>query len=124
MNHKYSNAGSYTVVLVVTDDSGNTDSVSKPVTISDVGTPIASFTYTPDNPKINTDVNFNASNSDDPDGDIIRYDWNFGDNSTGASVNPTIIHQYTTVGTFTVRLTVTDNDGKTAITTDTVTVTN
>lgn len=124
VDHIYSDAGTYTVVLVVTDDSGNTDSVNKTVTIGDVGIPIASFDYTPDNPVVNTDVDFDASDSDDPDGTIIRYDWVFGDGNTGADVNANITHQYTTANTYYVTLTVTDNDGKTASITKTVTVTN
>jgi len=123
VNHKYSKEGTYRVVLEVTDDSGNTDTVSNTITIRDVGMPIAYFEYTPEDPKINTNVDFNASKSEDPGGTIFRYDWNFGDNTTVSDVNPTITHQYTTVGIFTVRLTVWDDDANTATTTDTVTVT-
>jgi len=59
-----------------------------------------------------TAVTFDGSGSSDPDGSILRYDWNFGDGSTGTGVNPA--HVYASTGDFTVTLTVTDNDGATS----------
>ena len=56
-------------------------------------------------------VNFNAGASIDPDGTIINYSWNFGDGSTGSGV--TILHNYSSPGTFNAVLTVTDNEGAT-----------
>jgi len=122
VNHKYSNAGTYTVVLVVEDDSGNTDSVIKTITVSDVGAPIAFFEYDPISPKINTNVDFDASDSDDPDGKIVAWFWDFDDDTIGEG--KTITHQFSIARNYTVVLIVTDDDGKTARTTRTVTVTN
>jgi len=62
---------------------------------------------------------FDASTSNDLDGTIASYDWNFGDGATGTGVSP--VHTYAASGTYTVHLTVTDDQGATA--TDTVTVT-
>jgi len=50
-----------------------------------------------------------ASGSYDPDGQIISYAWDFGDGETAGGALP--IHSYRTAGTFTLRLTVTDNEG-------------
>jgi PKD repeat protein len=66
-------------------------------------------------------VSFNGSASSDPDGTISSYAWTFGDGGTGSGV--TASHTYTTAGTFTAKLTVTDNLGATASTTATITVT-
>ncbi len=78
--------------------------------------PSASFTSTVNQLQLSV----NASASADPDGSIASYAWNFGDGGTASGV--TAQHSYATAGSFTVKLTVTDNDGATATTASTVTV--
>ena len=82
--------------------------------------PTASFTYSPSDPIANETVTFNASSSDDPDGTIVSYDWDFRDGINGTGMITT--HNYTSAGTYNVTLTVTDNDGLTNSTTVSVTV--
>jgi len=73
--------------------------------------PVAEFTYTPPAPLINQIVTFNATASDDIDGTIQNYTWNFGDGTPPVTeADPITTHNYTTAGTYTVTLTVTDND--------------
>jgi PKD repeat protein len=67
-------------------------------------------------------LTFSGSASYDPDGTIAGYAWSFGDGTTGTGVTTT--HWYATAGTYTVRLTVTDNLGATASDTALVTVYN
>lgn len=55
-------------------------------------------------------VNFDGSNSYDPDGSVASYSWNFGDASSAGS-GATPAHTYMSGGTFTATLTVTDNSG-------------
>jgi len=56
-------------------------------------------------------VHFDGSGSNDPDGTIVSYDWNFGDGHTGTGVKPS--HKYSSSGTYDITLTVTDDDGLT-----------
>ncbi len=74
--------------------------------------PIASFTATPNPVMVGAPVAFNASASYDPDGTIVSYAWDFGDTTTGKDVMTS--HSYTSPGTFSVSLTVTDNESFTA----------
>jgi hypothetical protein len=54
---------------------------------------------------------FDASASNDPDGQIVNYTWDFGDGfiQSGLLITPT--HSYSQTGVYTVSLTLTDNDG-------------
>ena len=65
---------------------------------------------------------FDASASIDSDGTIVSYDWDFGDGGTATGV----ARQTTrfAVGTYTVTLTVTDDDGETDTATQVVGATN
>lgn len=67
--------------------------------------PVANFTYI----TTNDYVEFDASSSYDPDGNIVSYEWDFGDNTTGSGV--TTAHTYSEFGIYNVTLTVIDNNG-------------
>lgn len=54
-------------------------------------------------------ASFDASTSSDADGTIASYDWDFGDGATGNGM--TANHDYAAPGTYSVKLTVTDNSG-------------
>jgi PKD repeat protein len=71
--------------------------------------PTALFNFSPSSPNVGEWIQFDGSASVDPDGSITTYSWNFGDGSTDSG-NPAWWH-YTTAGTYTVTLIVTDNDG-------------
>lgn len=58
-----------------------------------------------------TPARFDATASTDPDGRVARYDWDFGDGVVLPDGGPAPAHTYTRPGTFTVRLTVTDDEG-------------
>ncbi len=58
---------------------------------------------------LGTPISFSSAGSQDNDGSIASYAWNFGD-GTGANIaNPS--HSYSAVGTYSVTLRVTDNRG-------------
>jgi PKD repeat protein len=55
---------------------------------------------------------FNASGSNDPDGEVHNYTWDFKDGSTPVeTTNATVLHAFQTTGVFEVLLTVADNQG-------------
>jgi parallel beta-helix repeat protein len=60
---------------------------------------------------INTDIIFDGSGSDDPDGNITTWFWTFGDGTNGTGM--TVGHSFSNVGTYTVNLTVTDDNDAT-----------
>jgi len=106
--YTYAASGTYTVTLTVTDNQGATSSVSHSVTVSNGNQPpVASFTSSCSG----LTCAF-TSTSSDPDGTIAAYSWSFGDGGTSTDQNPT--HTYALGGTtYTVTLTVTDNQGAT-----------
>lgn len=69
--------------------------------------PRAEFTFSPENPRPGETVRFDATESVDPDGRIVQYNWDFGDGSSANGVTAT--HAYTGDGVFTVTLTVIDD---------------
>ncbi len=84
--------------------------------------PTASFTWSPLSPPALDPVAFDgtSSHSNNSGGYIIDYQWNFGDGGTGSGATPS--HTYAAAGTYPVTLTVEDDAGMTATTTQTVTV--
>jgi PKD repeat protein len=115
--HTYTNPGTYTVTLTVTDNKGAQNSIQHTVTGSraDVA-PTARFTSS----CVGLSCSFDGSGSSDSDGNVVGYAWDFGDSHSGTGVSPT--HAYGNAGTYTVSLTVTDDGGLTDTVTHTVLV--
>lgn len=74
--------------------------------------PVAQVSATPTSGTVPLTVNFSSAGSTDPDGSIVAYAWSFGNggSATGATASTT----YTSAGSFTATLQVTDNSGLTA----------
>lgn len=70
--------------------------------------------------EVNETITFDASQSNDTDGQITSYSWNFGDGTT--STDKIATHAYSSANTYTYSLTVTDNDGATGHATGQITV--
>lgn len=127
-SHSYADDGVYTVTLIVTDDEGTTNSTSAVKTVLN-RPPVAHFNESAEIVDTDVVITFDASDSDDLDGEIVSYYWDFGDGVTEIyvkGVNLTVIasHSYADNGTYTVTLTVTDDDGASASEPDTKTVLN
>jgi PKD repeat protein/glucose/arabinose dehydrogenase len=74
-------------------------------------TPDANITASPTSGGMPLTVNFNGTTSVDPNpGDVLTYDWDFGDGSPHSS-SATPAHTYMSPGTFTAKLTVDDGHG-------------
>lgn len=119
--HPYAVAGSYTVTLTVTDNQGATGVKATAVTVTAPPpvnqSPVATFTAAVQDQHVDVD----AAGSADPDGSIAAYNWSFGDGATASG--STAAHDYAAAGSFDVTLTVTDNQGATAIKTEQIKVT-
>lgn len=106
-SHTYTQIGTYTIQLTVTDNEKNTSMTTKKIT---AGTPpVASFIATPPAGHSPLTVRFDASASYTPNGQIQSYHWDFGDGTSGSGI--TTSHVYTSIGTRTATLTVKDSNG-------------
>jgi hypothetical protein len=122
--HAYSNSnfpfpgGDFYGLTMGTTLSGTGNSENTP--------PFADFIWMPSSPKQNQIVIFNASASNDPDGYITLYEWDW--NSDGryeeSDTSPIATHSWTQAGNYSVTLRVTDNNGSTNVKTITVSITN
>ena len=104
--HTYTVAGDYTVTLTVTNECG-CDSASKQefITAEPCPPPVADFSANRTSGKAPLSVQFTDLSTNDPD----TWLWQFGDGDTSTEQDP--VHTYTTPGTYTVNLTVTNECG-------------
>ena len=70
--------------------------------------PIVEFTVSETSGEPPFAITLDASNSSDPDGDVLTYSWDFGDGNNANGI--TTSHVYTQVGSYTIKLTVSDGD--------------
>ena len=106
--------------LTITDNKGVTASSTKTITVTESvnQSPIVSFTANFRIGVVPLEISFDASNSYDPDGNIISYAWDFKDGNTGSE--ETLNHTFSSIGSYKVELTVTDNKGATSSATKTI----
>lgn len=110
VSHTYSNVGTYTAVLTVTDNQGLSASQSVQIQATAPNIlPTAVIAASSTSGTAPMSVTFNGSGSTDSDGTISSYAWNYGDGTTASGSIAT--KTFNTAGTYTVTLTVTDNRG-------------
>ena len=113
-SHIYNTPGNYTVKLQVIDNLYAMDTDTCNIRILPLDVPLelpVPKTNGPYEGFTNETVFFNSTGSYDPDGTIVNYTWNFGDNNI--SYLPNTTHVYRENGTYMVTLTVRDNDNLT-----------
>lgn len=117
--HAYATPGTYPATLTVVDNQGVSSAVTQQIVVQAANVlPTASFTSTVNG--LSATVNGGASA--DADGTIAEHSWNWGD-GTPDSTGATATHAYGAAGDYTVTLTVKDDRGGVATTTNAVTVT-
>ena len=102
--------GDTSFTYTVADGRGGSDTgaVSLRV-IANARRPIPALTTSPASGFAPVGVSFDARGSTDPDGEIVDYEWRFGDGTTGSGA--VVSHAYEEPGTYEGTLTVTDDDG-------------
>ncbi|MEO0507486.1 MAG: PKD domain-containing protein [Bacteroidota bacterium] len=109
--HTYLSTGIFTASLTVTDAEGLNDMETLEITVtSSVNQPPTAVIITNiAEGSVPLQVSFTGDQSNDTDGSITIYTWDFGDGNSSSEANP--VHTYQQTGIFTASLTVTDNEG-------------
>jgi len=102
-------AGTHTITLTVTDNQGATDTDTMTITVNTP--PIANAGHD-QNVLLGEEVTLDGSASSDDDLNSMRYTWTQGGNTIATGISPTVT--FSTAGTYTVTLTVTDKHGLTS----------
>jgi phage tail-like protein len=126
-SHTYTQAGTYTVKVTVTDTANQASTATTQVTVTAPDAPpAAALTLNPASGLAPLAVTADASASSDTDATpIASYTFDFGDESAavGPQTGATASHTYTQAGTFTVTVTVKDTADQASTATTQVTVT-
>lgn len=117
--NSYDAPGEYNVTLVASDEFGQeyTDTVSVSI---HTRKPNAAFNATPTTGYVGNTYNFNASDSNDPDGSSLTYAWEFSDGERASGESTA--RSFSDTGEYQVKLTVEDEYGNIDSTSSTITV--
>ncbi|MBI4835818.1 MAG: PKD domain-containing protein [Candidatus Abawacabacteria bacterium] len=119
VNHSFAQTGTYKITVRLKDDDNNVSEENIEVIVGNPKQgPQAAMITEPRAPERGSlegvfpfQVSFNAETSRDPDGSIVAYEWDFGDNTEKVS-GQRVTHTFTRAGTFSITLVVTDNDNQ------------
>jgi PKD repeat protein len=122
-SHSFDAPGTYVVTLTVADQYARTASVTQTINVGGGAAPTASFLVSPASPRVGEFVNFNGAASRPATGRTIRtYEWDFGDGYQKTTTTPVTSHDYLISGDFSVTLVVTDDVGRQAVASGSVSV--
>ena len=109
LSHAFDDDGSYEVTVRVTDDD-EAAAISDPVSVTVTNRPprVDRIEWTPEAPTDAEEVHF-AAEASDPDGQIVAWFWDFGDETVITESDPTT--SFSDDGRYTIVLTVEDDDG-------------
>jgi PKD repeat protein len=110
--HIYRVAGKYKVTLTVEDETGTNASKSD-IEIDVKNTPPVAKITEIKNAAEGKSIQVSGAKSDDRDGEIVLYIWDFGDNKGNTTTEEQVTHKWNKAGTYTIELTVQDNHGGT-----------
>jgi|GEM_PF-6889283 len=113
--HTYSHSGTYHPALYVQSSTGDTDTNSVTITVSN-SPPTAKADVNPSNGAVPLVVQLTGTGTD-PDGSIVLYEWDFDGDGTfdwSSTTTGTTSHTYTAEGTYHAVFRVTDNEGAAA----------
>ena len=123
VSHTYMLSGEYRVTLTVTDEKGGESDLSQSILVQAASPPVADFsvvTLPPHRvPRAGNPVRFQDESSD-VGGQIVSWDWWFGDGATAGTA--AILHTYDRAGVYDVYLRVYDDQGESAIQTRSITI--
>lgn len=124
VTHSYESAGTYQVVLTVSDANGNSDETILEITVLEEGTaPTAVIETDVTSGPVPLKVSFDGSSSIDPEDDIVSYEWDFDGDGVSDETGDTASTTYQEMGSYEAMLLVTDSVGNTNEKTITITVT-
>jgi uncharacterized protein (TIGR03790 family) len=110
-HHAFLLPGEYIVRLTVWDDDGTMATATRRIAALN-RPPVAGFIFEGNEIWKGRSVTFDATDSRDPDGWVIQYEWDFGDGSSGEiSHSPLVNHVFEVAGKVTVALSVIDDMG-------------
>ena len=117
VSHSYATVGVYNATLIITDNQGAKSVKVIPISVINKA-PVGVITVNPTAAKTGQPVQFDASGSYDPDGTVVRYEWDLDGNGTfetDTGATPRVSRTYPNRIHATVRVRVTDNDGATGV---------
>lgn len=109
MCHSYDKGGTYTVKVTIDDCRGTPCSVDSASMVVKVNARPTAVIAPCDACCVGKEILWDGSASSDPDGDTLKYSWDFGDGATADTAKAT--HVYTQAGTYRVTLIVDDGKG-------------